>query len=202
MEVPAVTDIPAVNVSFAPFTQEMVDKYAAYFLKGAPVYTQERVDTKDDIMEWIVYTQSQLAWAKENTPKDKSYIKQLEEQIADYTEQYKKAPEEKERTPATLELKETEYGMGLSVVADLGKDEAASFSVYSNEQGSTLGFENEGKGDYDYIGPHLDPVDGIPRGMTMDSGHGSKDAGTVPDRSEYRQRAGGKCRCRNVLEQY
>lgn len=170
IDVPAVSDIPAVEVTFSKFTQDEVDMFAAYFLNGAPVYTEERVRTKEDVMERIVNEQRQLERMKDmDDSKDKTMkqmIKQAEERISGLIEEYEAAPEKRERTPATLELKETDYGAGLSVVADLGKEEVAGFRVGNADTGSDIGFTNEGKGYYDYIGLRTEELDGLPRGMS------------------------------------
>ena len=169
IEVPPVLSIPAFGAELGGFPQEMIDKFAEYFLDGAQVYTEEDVLTKDEIMDMILSQKQSLQTSKE-AGADKDTLKLLNDTIANLTEEYKTAPEQRERTSSTTELIETGDGIGLNVVADLGKDESAGFIVRQEEYGQKYGnsfcFINDGKGEYSPF-PIRDSSNDAPRGMAM-----------------------------------
>lgn len=165
VEVPAVENIPVYAVSVEGFSQEQVDRLAAYFLKGATVYTEERVQTKEEIMEELVnLKQYSSDTAVEGIPVivNEEYLKQLEEQ-------YKTAPDTRERTQATTQLTESEGEISLDVIAELGKDAPATISVVNHLQDflyTDFRFYNDGKGDYIDFQTDSESADTVPRGMT------------------------------------
>jgi hypothetical protein len=174
IEVPPVERIPALVVTLGGFPQEQVDRFAAYFLKGAPVYTAKNVRTKEEIMSDIVEQRRYIEMLKDGASRgdldaliedSERYIKELEKQYAD-------APEQWVSTPATTQLTETEGGQSVEVVADLGKEGDASFCVYNPGRFMFSGFifTNDGRtgplGGYATISGRADPLEGIPRGMT------------------------------------
>lgn len=163
--VPPAEAFPAVEVTIPGFKQERIDKLGEYFLKGAPVFTEEHEQTKDEIQEMIVNYGRQIEQTKEFHPThEEEIIKDLQSRIKEYQEQYEKAPEQRKRTPATLQLGDEEGY--IAVVADMGKDEAASFNV--NDCGgaySSFQFTNDGKGSYDAHEFDEAAQDSTPRGM-------------------------------------
>ncbi len=169
VEVPAVRDIPAAVVKFRMFSQADTDRFAAYFLKGAPVFKEERVLTKADYTARIIQANYSLERARaryerEKNPNDKAYIKDMEKRIKDLQQQYAAAPEQRKRTPSTTQLAKTEGGEGLSVAADLGKDDAAEFSVFNSDKATHFSFDNCGTGRYGPVLPGL-KMAGSPIGM-------------------------------------
>lgn len=166
VEAPPVDVLPAVEVKLPGFKQEQVDKLGAYFLKGAPVFTEEYVQTKEEIQEMIVNYGRQIEEVKKmNIAHGDEIIKDYQNRIKEYQEQYETAPEQRKRTPATLQFND-EAGY-IAVVADLGKDEAASFNV-NNCGGaySSFQFTNDGKGSYDSSPIYSQySQDAAPRGM-------------------------------------
>jgi beta-lactamase regulating signal transducer with metallopeptidase domain len=169
VELPAAADFPAIQVKPYTFTQEAVDKFAAYFLKGAPVFTEENVETKEEIMTWIVDTKGKIERAKSHDFEinDKTYMKQLENDLEDYEKKYRDAPEQRKRTPATTGLVKRNEGKFVSVRAELGKDGPASFHCGNQDTGlrGDLSFENDGKGDYYPHNIIKQETEGPPRGM-------------------------------------
>ncbi len=166
--VPAVQSLPAVALKPSVFSQDMVDRYAAYFLKGAPVFTQETVRTREEIEAEIIRWKQDIRSTKnedELSQNMKDYLKGAEQHLEELENQYVDAPEERAKTPATLDFIETEYGREIDVVADLGKDDVADFSVFNGERESHFYFSNSGKGLYHFW---LDSVtDESPKGMAM-----------------------------------
>lgn len=168
VEVPAVSALPAAAVTMNGFTQDRVDKLAAYFLGDTPVYTEEYVRTKDEIMDDIVRNRQRIERMSEEPEGDAAnMIKNVENDIAELEEEYKTAPDHRNRTPATTALQNNEFGTILSLIADLGKDEAAMFNIINYANGSQFYFNNDGKGLY-YPSLHrAEALNGLPRGMTM-----------------------------------
>lgn len=166
--VPAVSGLPAAAVTMNGFTQDRVDKLAAYFLGDTPVYTEEYVRTKDEIMDDIVRNRQRIERMSEE-PEDETanIIKNVKIDIAELEEEYKTAPDHRNRTPATTALQNNEFGTILSLIADLGKDEAAMFNTINYANGSQFYFNNDGDGLY-YPSLHrAEALNGLPRGMTM-----------------------------------
>jgi len=143
VEVPAVQSIPAAEVKPSGFSQETVDKFAAFFFGDKPLFEEENVRTKEEKEAQIVEVRRSMEeMAVEfGTEGNDEYLKQLEEE-------YKTAPEERERTPATTEFKKTENGEEVRIAADLGKDETAKLEAYNEEGYSYLRYSNIGKGTY------------------------------------------------------
>ncbi len=167
--VPAVQSIPTVALKPSAFSRETVDKYAAYFLHGAPVFTQEHARTKEEIEAEIIRLKQSIQDTKNEdnlSANMKDYIKESEQYLKDLEKQYQEAPEARAKTPASLDFVKTEYGQKIGVVADLGKEDVAGFSVYNEEQVSTFSFSNCGKGHYSFRFEQVVP-DRLPKGMTM-----------------------------------
>lgn len=170
VEVPAVESIPAIAVKPSAFSQEFVDKFAAYFLKGAPVFTEEKVQTKEEIQTQIVHYQQEIEQIKNSNMENKDKeIREMERRIKEAEKRYQEAPEQRARTFATLQMNKNQNGQILDVVADLGKDAAARLNVYNSiSKESTycgISFLNGGKGRYDYRMGRNELSDEIPRGM-------------------------------------
>lgn len=176
VEVPSVENIPALEVETADFTQSMVDKLAAYFLKNTSTYSEEQVRTKDDIAEEIVQEQQELEEMKD----DKKATGVLQSQLSDLKKQYNASPETRKRTPATTKLNTTKDGTQLMLVADMGKDGEASFNAFNvnNKEyaGSEFSFIDDGKGNYDYESEMKVELKGTPRGMTTTLEDAQKEA--------------------------
>ena len=169
VEVPAAADIPAIEVKTRPFPQAEVDKFAAYFLKGAPVFKEKHVRTKAEIMSRILqekYFVDMITRSDEykKHPRVVADLNNAKKRLEELQEQYAAAPEQRERTPSTTQLIKTEYGTELSVVADLGKDAAAEFDAYSSDKDSIICFTNYGSGHYmpAFTSPYQTT---LPRGM-------------------------------------
>ena len=166
--VPPVQSIPAVALKPSTFSKETVDKYAAYFLHGAPVFTQEHVRTKEEIEAEIIRLKQSIQETKSEdnlSGNMKDYLKESEQYLKDLEKQFQEAPEERAKTPATLDFVETEYGQKISVVADLGKEDVAEFGFSNTKEGGIFSFSNCGKAFYSAWG---DPVTNeLPKGMTM-----------------------------------
>lgn len=163
VQIPDVESFPVIQVKISDFSQEQVDRFAAYFLKDAELFTEEQVRTKEEIQVSIIEEQQQLDMMKgdkEGTEMVQGYLKDLEKE-------YSKAPEQRKRTAATTQLNDTEYGRGISVVAELGKDEAALFDVYNSDAYRYFHFHNTGKGRYEPDFFQTEPQSGPPRGMEM-----------------------------------
>jgi len=114
----------------------------------------------------IINYSRQIEQTKEYHPThEEQIIEDLQNRIKEYQEQYEAAPEQRKRIPSTLQLQD-EDGY-ISVVADLGKDEAASFNV-NNCGGmySSFTFTNDGKGSYDPFQLGQDSQGTVPRGMS------------------------------------
>lgn len=134
VEVPSVQSIPAVKVSTCAFSQETVNKIAAYFFKDAQLYVKDDTMTKDELESLIVEVRGSLKGVSNGAYEgNQKYLEDLEKQ-------YETAPEEKEKVPTTTELTKNKYGMGLRVMADIGKGEMAEFSVYNDDDRNTLCF--------------------------------------------------------------
>ncbi len=166
--VPAVTALPAAAVTMSGFTQERVDKLAKYFLGDAPVYEEEYVRTKDDIMYDIVHARQRIADLSKRTEDEViDTINNLNGDIIELEDEYKAAPEQRKRTPSTIELLSNEYGTALNVITELGKLEAARFDIRNYSNSSTFSFNNDGAGLY-YPSMHrAEELNGLPRGMSM-----------------------------------
>lgn len=136
VEVPAVQSIPAVKVSTCAFSQETVNKIGAYFFKDAQLYVKDDTMTKDELEALIVEVRKSISID------DNSAFEGDEKYLEDLERQYETAPKEKEKVPTTTELTQTEYGLGLKVMANLDKDEMAEFSVYNGDDRKTLCFMN------------------------------------------------------------
>lgn len=143
VEVPAVQSIPAAEVKPSGFSQETVDKFAALFFGDKPLFEEENVRTKEEIEAHIVEVRRSMEEmaVEYGTEGNDEYLKQLEEE-------YKTAPEERERTPATTEFKKTKNGEEVRIAADLGKGETAKLEAYNEEGYSYLRYSNIGKGTY------------------------------------------------------
>ncbi len=149
IELPPVNALPAVRVNVRGFSQEQADRLAEYFLKGAPVFTEDMsVQTKEEIQQQMAFTRGQ-------------------QQYEELEKQYEEAPEQRKRTPATTKLNETPDGTDLRIIAELGKDEPAVFGVSNyREYYYIFSFQNDGKGDYDSF-PVTENKGELPRGMKM-----------------------------------
>ena len=166
--VPAVQSIPAVALKPCVFSQDMVNRYAAYFLRGAPVFTQEHVRTKGEIEAEIIRLKQSIQDIKseDNLNRNtKDYIKESEQYLKDLEKQYQDAPEERAKTPATLDFIDTEDGERIEVVADLGKEEVADFRFANTDQAGYFSFSNCGVGHYSAWGAPV--TDALPTGMSM-----------------------------------
>lgn len=163
VQIPDVESFPVVQATISDFSQEQVDQFAAYFLKDAELFTEEQVLTKEEIQVRIIEEQQQLDMVKG----DKEETEMVQGYLDDLEEEYSKAPEQRKRTPATTQLGETEYGSGLTVVAERGKDEAAFFDVYNSDTYIYFYFRNTGKGRYEPDFFQTEPQSGPPRGMEM-----------------------------------
>ncbi len=173
VQLPPADSVPALAVTFCAFSQEQVDRFAEYFLKGQPVFTEEQIQTGDDIMSMIVWRRKEIELAKQNEVADQEgVIADLEARITELEKEYIAAPDERERTPADTQLQTNAYGSGLDVAADLGKGNTAGFRVNnSGEYGSSFRFVNDGlagfsDGGYDVHSPGSEEFSGTPRGMT------------------------------------
>ena len=166
--VPAVTALPVAAVTMSGFTQERVNQLAEYFLSDAPVFTEENVKTKDEIMADIIYDRQRINQLSQETESNKQdMISMLEDDITDLEEEYKTAPEDKKRTPSSIDLLPDDDGSSLYVFAELGKAEAAHFIVGNNPRISDFSFNNDGAGLYYPAMHRAEELNGIPRGMSM-----------------------------------
>lgn len=143
LEVPAVQSIPASKVKPSGFSQETVDKFAAYFFGDKPLFEEENVRTKEEIEAQIIEARRSIQEmaVEYGTRGNDEYLEQLEEE-------YQIAPEERKRIPSTTLFKKTEYGEEVRIAVDLGKDETAKLEVYNEEGYSYLKYTNAGKGTY------------------------------------------------------
>lgn len=166
--VPAVQSIPAVALKPCVFSSDMVNRYAAYFLKGAPVFTQEHARTKEEIETEIIRLKQAIQDIKSQdnlSGNMKDYIKESEHYLKELEKQYQEAPEERAKTPATLDFVDTEEGQRIEVVADLGKEDVADFRFANTDQAGYFSFSNSGVGHYSAWGTPVTDV--LPTGMTM-----------------------------------
>lgn len=171
---PPAEGVPALTVTLSAFSQEQTDQFINFFLHGEPVFSEEQVQTKDEIMAMIIWRRQEIELAKQYVVENlDEVVADLEARIAELLAEYEAAPEERERTPADTQLLCNEYGTYLSVAADLDKGAAAQISVNnSGEYGSSFRFTNDGvagfsDGGYDVHSPGSEAFEGIPRGMTM-----------------------------------
>lgn len=177
MEVPEAEKFTVYDVTPCVFTQEQVDKIAAYFFKGAPLFSEEDVRTKAEIQSELIMRKRDLEETKKADFKTKeAVLRDIKGQIKDLEKQYAKAPEERKRTPATTKLIENKYGDSeLYVMADLGKDAEARLDVVSStvNMHNYISFSNDGKGGYNRMGL-FDAQTGAPKGMTMTQNEANK----------------------------
>ena len=157
VEVPPAEDFFSTEVKLASFSQEQADDFAAYFLKGAPVYTEEKIQTQKDIKASLEEYKKQLEEIKAGT--DSSDKEELQSEINYLEKQYTTAPEHRKRNAATTQMVKGNDGIPtVDVLADLGKDDAASFKIHLGQ----FNFSNDGNGEYCDFGELLK---GNPRGM-------------------------------------
>lgn len=167
VDVPAVTALPAAAVTMSQLSQEQTDEFAAYFLKGADVFTEEDVRIKDEIMVDIISKRRTLERLSQETEGNvEQSIIDAKEQIAELEKEYNAAPEQKNQTSSTTDLLANEDGSSLYVRAELGKDAPAQFRVSNSSYGIYFSFNDDGYGFYHPIGLPAEEIDGVPRGMT------------------------------------
>ena len=199
VDVPAVQNIPAVAVTLGGFSQEKVDRFAEYFLKGEPVFTEEKVQTKDEIMSMIVMRQQDIENAKKYAPDNAdSLISDAEKRIEELQKEYEAAPEERARTASTTALIPSDNGSDLYVVADLGKDEAARFIVGNYSEHSDFSFVNDGKGNYYPMSYGWETLDGIRARYDNGAWRCGKAGDAVPVGSGHQRYADRGCKGRVI----
>lgn len=110
VDVPDVPNFPVVEVKPHEFTQEEVQKFVDYFIQGQPLYEPDFVQTKDDIMGYIISAQAELAKVESGTYDSEDSrqkdINMYTESLRYYKEEYDKAPEKApDLKPTTVEFK-------------------------------------------------------------------------------------------------
>lgn len=164
--VPSVEALPALQVKISDFSQEQVDKFGGYFLKRAPLFSEEQVRTKSEIETSIINEEQYLQDLKRRfTGVRDDEIEESERYLEELKKQYSQAPEKRERMPATLELQSDEHGTSLYVLAELGKDAEASFCISNSNVCNIFEFDNDGKGGYDPYSDMTGKQKEAPRGM-------------------------------------
>ncbi len=153
---PDVSAIPVLDVVPHEFTPEEAQRLVDLFMQGQPIYEYQNAFTKEDCTEEILKMQAELQEAESGGGEYKteaarlSAISMLKDSIEYLEELYEQAPAAKAGlTPATVEFKEaedplSEYTRGMSIQADLGKDEPAwlTISMTDDNYDNTVWFNN------------------------------------------------------------
>ncbi len=133
VKVPQTDKYPVARVTDAEFTQEQVDKMAAYLMQGKPLI--KHMTGKDELEDSYVQYKAFIEEVKQNPEKYEMPVEEYEQDLARIEEEIKNAPETAQDQIVDSTLKQGAKGIAyLSVTSDLGKDAPASLSI-SNRQG-------------------------------------------------------------------
>lgn len=165
VNVPQADQYPVARVTDAEFSQEQVDKMAAYLMQGKPLIKHQK--GKDELEDAYVQYKAFMEEVKQNPEKYEMSIEEYEKNMERLEEEFKNAPETAEDQIVDSTLKQGENRIAyLNVTSDLGKKEPASLSIINRLGQGSVSFQNGTKySDVSIEYPELITKD--PDGLTM-----------------------------------
>ena len=142
IELPLVTQLPAATAKLKGFSQEDLDKVAALFGAAGAAWTKiDHTMTKEQIQQEMIDHKARRAEfkAEGNT----EMVAKMDEDLADYEQMYKEAPEEIKQKNIELkisELSKGEYnGKPVTIIGFEGTTEVNGQSIYFMANNSVFG---------------------------------------------------------------
>ncbi len=151
---PEVDRIPAAVVERGSFTQEQVDSFIEVLMEGATLHETDTPLTKEQIQEEIIKLERSATDLNSDMAQSEGITsltelrERADELIAEWEKKYAAAPDNYEYTEADTDIttpilyEGEETSSYVSVMADLGREEMASFSLRKAAEGEKIEFCN------------------------------------------------------------